>query len=79
MKDGMRNVQMTTPRGALLMERQIKSPKHVFLGIRSLVESQVRMHIMSTITVQTAVVYFGLGVNRVRLNDLIVISRPKIK
>jgi hypothetical protein len=79
MNDGMRKEQMTTPNGALLIERQIMSPKHLFFGIRSLVESQVRMHMISTIAVQTAVVYFGLGANLVRLNDLIVISRPKMK
>jgi hypothetical protein len=79
MNDGMRKVQMATPNGALLIERQIMSPKHLFLGNRSLVESQVRVHMIITMAVQTAVVYFGLGANRVRLNDLIVISRPKIK
>lgn len=78
-KLGMRNEQITTPNGALLIDLQIMSPKHLFLGMRSLVESQVRTDMISAIRVHTAVVYFGLGANRVRLNDLIVISRPKTK
>lgn len=79
MKDGIRNEQITTPNGALLIDRQIMSPKHLFLGIRSLVESHVRTDMTSAIAVHTAVVYFGLGANRVRLNDRIVISKPKTK
>lgn len=78
-KLGMRNEQITTPNGALLIDLQIMSPKHLFLGMRSLVDSQVRADMISAIRVHTAVVYFGLGANRVRLNDLIVISRPKTK
>lgn len=79
MKDGIRNEQMKTPSGALLIDRHIMSPKHLFLGIRSLVESQVRTDMMSAIRVHIEVVYFGLGANRVRLSDLMVISRPKTK
>jgi hypothetical protein len=79
MKDGIRKEQITTPSGALLIERQIMSPKHLFLGNRSLVDSQVRTHMIRTMIVQTAVVYLGRGANRVRLNDRIVISRPKMK
>jgi hypothetical protein len=77
--DGIKTPQIVMPRVAFLIDRHIMSPKHLLPGGRILVESHVRMVIINAIKMQTGVVNFGFGANRVFFNERIVISRPKTK
>jgi hypothetical protein len=79
MKDGMSIPQITIPSGALLIDRQIMSPKHFLVGRRSLVASQTATVKSRAITLQIKEANLGLGANLFFLNARMVISKPKTK
>jgi hypothetical protein len=79
MNEGMSIPHMTMPSDALLMERQIMSPKHFLVGRCSLVASHVATVNKRAMMVQTNVAYLGLGGNRFLLSALMVISMPNTK